>query len=70
MEALREGKPPVQAHRKFDVSAFESLEAGEAVNNDERAYDEETIAQYRMAIIILSAAAVIFLIIIILMWVF
>jgi serine/threonine-protein kinase len=70
LEALREGKPPVQAHRKFDVSAFESLEEGEAVKSDERAYDEETIAQYRMAIIILSAAAVIFLIIIILMWVF
>ena len=67
LESLREGKPPIQAHRKFDVTALEELEAGEKVEMDERAYDEETIAHYRMAILILSAAAAIFLIIILLM---
>ena len=70
LEALQEGKPPLQAHRKFDVTELEELEEGEKVEIDEKAYNEETIAQYRMAILILSAAAAIFLVIIILMFVF
>lgn len=69
LEALREGKAPIQAHRKFDVNALESLEEGEKVD-DEDEYSEEKIAQYRTAIFILSGVAAVFFIIIILMLVF
>jgi len=70
LEALRQGQPPIRAHRKFDVSDLEQLEKGEALEEEERGYDDETIAQYRMAIFISSAAAVVFLIIIVLMLIF
>jgi serine/threonine-protein kinase len=70
LEALRQGQPPLRAHRKFDVSDLEQLEKGEALEEEERGYDEETLAQYRMAIVISSAAAVVFLIIIVLMLIF
>jgi serine/threonine protein kinase len=70
LEALRQGQPPLRAHRRFDVSDLEQLEKGEAIEDEERGYDEETIAQYRMAIFILSAAVAIFLIIIVLMAIF
>ena len=70
LEALRQGQPPLQAHRKFDVSDLEQLEKGEALEDEDRGYDEETIAQYRMAVFISGAAAVIFLIVIILMLIF
>jgi serine/threonine protein kinase len=67
LEALQEGKPPVQARRRFDFSELAQLEEGEAVEDGERQMGEETIAQYRMAVLILSAAAAIFLLIIILL---
>jgi serine/threonine protein kinase len=69
LEALREGKAPLQAHRKFDVNALESLEEGEKLEEEENIFAEQTIAQYRTAIIILSVVAAIFLIVIILMFV-
>jgi serine/threonine protein kinase len=70
LEALKEGKPPLQAHRKFDVTDLESLEEGEKVEEEENAFAEERIAQYRTAILILSAAAVVFLLIIVLLIIF
>jgi serine/threonine-protein kinase len=67
LEALREGRPPIQAHKRFDVSVLEKLEEGEAIEVKEKAYEEETIANYRMAILILSTVAVVFLIVIVLL---
>lgn len=67
LEALQEGRAPIQARRKFDLSDLAQLEEGEAVEDDERQADEEKIAQYRMAVLILSAAAAIFLLIIIIL---
>jgi serine/threonine-protein kinase len=64
LEALREGRPPVQAHKRFDVSMLEKLEEGEVVEAKEKVYEEETIANYRMAILVLSAVAAIFLVVI------
>ncbi|MHC4510657.1 MAG: serine/threonine protein kinase, partial [Planctomycetota bacterium] len=66
LEALREGRPPIQAHKRFDVSVLEKLEEGEAIVK-EKAYEEETIANYRMAILILSTVAAMFLIVIVLL---
>ena len=67
LEALREGRSPVQAHKRFDVSVLEKLQEGEAVEVKEKAYEEETIANYRMAILILSTVAAMFLVVIILL---
>jgi len=68
LEALRQGQPPLQAHRRFDVSMLKQLEKGDAIEVKEEGYKEETIAQYRMAILILSTVAVVFFVIILLMW--
>jgi len=68
LEALREGRPPLQAHKRFDVSMLEQLEKGDAVELKEETYKEETVAQYRMAILILSTIVAVFFVIILLMW--
>ena len=68
LEALREGRPPLQAHKRFDVSMFKQLEKGDAVELQEESYKEETVAQYRMAILILSTIVAVFFVIILLMW--
>jgi serine/threonine protein kinase len=67
LEALRNGQPPIQAHKRFDVSLLEELEKGEVVEVRERTYEEETVANYRMAILILSTVAAIFLVVIVLL---
>jgi len=63
LEALREGRPPLQAHKRFDVSMFEQLEKGDAVEKEE-GYKEEAVAPYRMAILILSIFLALFFVII------
>jgi len=70
LEALQNGRLPVQAHRRFDVSMLEQLEEGDAVEVKEKVYEEETIANYRMAILILSTVAAVFLLVIILLLLF
>ncbi len=66
LEALREGRPPLQAHKRFDVSMFEQLEKGDAVEKEE-GYKEEAVAQYRMAIWILSIFLALFFVIILIL---
>ncbi|MFH1884108.1 MAG: serine/threonine-protein kinase [Planctomycetota bacterium] len=66
LEALREGRPPLQAHKRFDVSMFEQLEKGDAVEKEE-GYKEETVAPYRMAILILSIFLALFFVIILIL---
>ena len=69
LEALRNGQPPLQAHKRFDVSMLAQLGKGDAVELEEaKVYTEETIAKYRMAILVLSVlSAVFFLILVILL---
>ncbi len=67
LEALRDGRPPVHAHKRFDVSMLERLQEGDVVEVKEKAYEEETIANYRMAILVLSSVAAVFLLIIVLL---
>jgi len=66
LEALREGRPPIQAHKRFDVSMFEQLERGDVVEKEE-GYKEEAVAQYRMAILILSTVLALFFVIILIL---
>jgi len=66
LEAIRDGHPPVRAHKRFDVSVLEQLEKGEAVEpEEEEAYRDETVTRYRMVILILATVcAVAFLVVI------
>jgi hypothetical protein len=64
LESLRAGKPPLQAHRRFDITMFEQLEEGEDIEFKEKSYEDDTIANYKMAIFILSALVGLFLLVI------
>jgi len=70
LEALRDGRPPVHAHKRFDISMLERLQEGDVVEVKEKAYEEETIANYRMAILVLSTVAAVFLLVIVLLLLF
>ena len=70
LHALRDGKPPVHAHKHFDVSLLEKLEEGDVVEAEEKAYEEEAIANYRIAILVLSTVAAVFLLVIVLLLLF
>ncbi len=67
LEALRDGRPPLRAHKRIDVSQFAQLEKGSAVEAKEEVYESQTIANYRVAILILSTVAVVSILIIILL---
>jgi serine/threonine protein kinase len=66
LTALREGQTPLQAHKRIDVSMLQQLENGDVVEKEE-VYQEEAVAQYRMAILILSIVVVVSFVIIIIM---
>ncbi len=67
LEAVRDGQPPLRAHKRFDVSALEQLETGEAIEDKEKLYEEDTISHYRIATLALGAAVVILLLVIVLL---
>lgn len=68
LEALRNGQPPLQAHKRFDVSMLRQLEKGDAVEVEEPAYTEDIIARYKMAILILATVAALSVLINLLIW--
>jgi serine/threonine-protein kinase len=70
LDALREGRPPLQAHKRFDVSVLEQLEKGDVVEIEEEVYKEETISRYRAAVLILGTLAGVSILIIILLLLF
>ena len=59
LEALREGHPPLQAHKRFDISVLEQLEEGDTVEPEETADVEEVISRYRLTVIVLAAVTAI-----------
>ncbi|UCD48679.1 MAG: serine/threonine protein kinase [Phycisphaerales bacterium] len=67
LEALREGHPPLQAHKRFDVSVLERLEEGDTVEAEDMAETEERINRYRMAVMILGTVSAVAVLIIVLM---
>ena len=67
LEALRSGQPPLQAHKRFDVSMLEKLEEGEVVESDEASYNEELVTKYRLAVLILGAVTAVSVLVIFLM---
>ena len=67
LEAVRDGQPPLRAHKRFDVSMLEQLENGDAIQSEEELYRKRATARYRIIILILSAVAAGFSLIIILL---
>lgn len=59
LEALQEGRPPLRAHQRFDVSVLEQLENGDTIEMEQTGYSEDIIARYRLIILILGAVTTI-----------
>ncbi len=70
LEAVRNGLPPVRAHKRFDVSILGQLEKGNVLENkqDIQQLQEDTITRYKIAALVLaSVAAILFLAIVFLL---
>ena len=67
LEALREGQPPLQARKRFDVHVLEKLEEGDTVEPEEEEYGEEMVNRYRMLVLVLGAVSAISILVILLM---
>jgi hypothetical protein len=65
LEDVRNGQPPLVAHKRFDVSMLEQLESGDAIEAEEKVYREDAVARYKIAILVLGAVAVVFFLVII-----
>jgi serine/threonine protein kinase len=71
LEAVRNGLPPVRAHKRFDVSVYEQLEKkGVVPEAEEKVYKEDTIARYRIVTLVLGAVAAILILVIIFLLVY
>lgn len=57
LDAIKNGQPPLRAHKRFDVSMFEELEAGEDIDNEDYVDKDEIITRYKVAVFILGAVA-------------
>jgi serine/threonine-protein kinase len=65
LEALRQGHPPLQAHKRFDVEMLEKLEDGETVEIEHLTDTDEIITRYRLYLLILGAVSAIAILIIV-----
>ena len=65
LEAVRNGQPPMRAHKRFDVSMLEQLEDGATVESSEQLYREDIITRYRIATLVLGSVAVVLVLVII-----
>ena len=66
LEAVRNGQPPIRAHKRFDISMLEQLEEGKPLETEVETSDsEQTIAKYRIGILVLGGVAVVLLVVII-----
>ena len=57
LEALRQGHPPIQAHKRFDVAMLEQLENGDTVETEQETDTDEIITRYRLYLLILGAVS-------------
>jgi serine/threonine-protein kinase len=67
LEAVRDGQPPLRAHKRFDFALLEQLEEGDVVETEEKPYKEGTVARYQVAVLVLSAVAAVSLLIVVLL---
>ena len=54
LETVANGRPPIRAHKRFDVSELGKLENSDAIETEQASYDDETLTYYRIAVVILS----------------
>jgi serine/threonine-protein kinase len=60
LRAVQEGRSPMMARRRIDVSVLGDLESGEKIEGGgEEAYDEDVIAKYKITVIVLGAVTAI-----------
>ena len=57
LEAIRDGKPPIRARERFDVSVFKQLGDGDVVVLEEDVLKQEIAQRYKMAILLLATIA-------------
>jgi serine/threonine-protein kinase len=68
LEAIRRGQAPVRAHQRFDLSALEELENGEAIDGEAAAEEKAAaIARYQVAVVVLGVVSVLAILVIILL---
>jgi eukaryotic-like serine/threonine-protein kinase len=67
LEALRQGHPPLQAHKRFDVEMLGQLESGDTIEMERQEDTEDIITRYRLYLLILGAVSTISILIIIAM---
>ena len=67
LEAVRDGLPPIRAHKRFDVSVLGQLEKGAPLKTEEKHFEEDilAIAHYKIATLVLGAVAAILLLVIV-----
>jgi serine/threonine-protein kinase len=67
LEALRDGQPPLRAHKRFDLSELEKLEEGEAIESEQeyKVEEDERVARYQAAVLFLVVVAAIAVLVIV-----
>ncbi len=72
LEAVRNGLPPIRAHKRFDVSALKQLEKGAVLEAKEKHLEEDilAIAHYRIASLVLGAVVAVLVLVIIFLLVY
>lgn len=60
LEAVKDGRLPLRAHKRFDISELEKLKEGREIRQEPETVDverEQTITNYRIAVLILGLVA-------------
>ncbi len=67
LEAVREGQPPIRAHKRFDVSVLEQLEEGAVLEGGEPQEVVQVVTRYRTYLLMLGAVSAILVLIVVLL---
>ncbi len=67
LEAVREGQPPIRAHKRFDVSVLEQLEEGAVLEGGEPQEVAQVVTRYRTYLLMLGAVSAILVLIVVLL---
>jgi serine/threonine-protein kinase len=65
LQAVREGRPPMRAHKRFDVSMLEQIEEAAVDKAEMKQSKEKAAEQYKILSVVFGIAAVVLLLIVI-----
>ncbi len=68
LEAVRDGRSPLRAHKRFDVSVLEQIEDAAAASSQQQHSAEQSLSSYRIATVTLCVVAAVLLAIVIIMF--